>query len=134
MKFEPTKLHCVVKAEKAETILIGTGATTAEAVGAAKILQEKGLACEVWDAHCLKPFDEKGLLAIAARAKRIITVEDHSVIGGLGSCVAEALAHGPHSASLLKLGIQDTFGESGEGPELYDKHGISARTIAQRLS
>lgn len=134
MKFEPTKLHCLKPHSAPKAILIGTGATTAEAVGAAKLLEAKGFAAEVWDAHCLKPFDAKTVNALAKRTELLVTIEDHSVIGGLGSCVAEALAETPSQCRLIKLGVQDLFGESAEGHELFDKHGISAAAIARRLS
>ena len=88
----------------------------------------------VWNAHSLKPFDDEQTLKIAQGASLMITVEDHSVIGGLGSCVAEALAKTTSHPKLLKLGIQDQFGESGEPFELYEKHGISSGAIARTVS
>lgn len=133
-KFEPTKLHEIHKASgRPEVVCIGTGAGVAEAVEAAKLLAGEGVQMSVWNAHCLKPYDETTTRSLAKQAKLMVTVEDHSVIGGLGSCAAEALAHEPAHSPLLKLGVQDTFGESGEPVELYDKHGISARQIARRV-
>jgi len=112
---------------------IGTGAGTAEAVLAAEILRKRGIEIAVWNAHCLKPFDEKTALEIGKQAQLVITVEDHTVLGGLGSCVAETFASQAQHAKLIRIGVQDTFGESGDPAELYDKFGISAKAIAERI-
>lgn len=109
--------------------LIGTGATVQECIGAQKILGDVTVA----NIHSLKPFDAKGIVELARTHKTIVTVEDHYVTGGLGSAVAEAMAEAGVSTRLIRLGIQDTFGESGEGPELYEKYGISAAKIAKSL-
>jgi transketolase len=131
--FKPGKLMQIhVPSGKPQVVAIASGATVTEAVQAAKMLSEKGIHMSVWNAHSLKPFDVETTLELARDAKIMLTVEDHTVIGGLGTCVAEALAAGGKShARLVKLGIQDTFGESGEPAELYDKHGISAKAISQ---
>ncbi len=134
-EFKPGKLMRIhPAASKAQVVAIASGAAVAEAVGAAKVLAEKGVQMEVWNAHSLKPFDFEKTVEISRGAQLVITVEDHTVIGGLGSCVAEALASSgmPHGR-LVKLGIQDTFGESGEPLELYEKHGISAGAIQKRV-
>ncbi len=136
-KFEPLKLMEIRAATSPTVMLIGTGAGTAEAVGAAEKLQAQGISACVWNAHCLKPFDEETLFKTLAKnpsLKLIVTSEDHSVIGGLGSCVADALSKLSAHPSLIKVGIQDTFGESGDPAELYEKHGLSAGKIAERVS
>ncbi|MBY0469999.1 transketolase family protein [bacterium] len=136
-KFEPLKLMNLRKpAHKGgfKIACIATGATTAEAVQASDQLASQGVALSVWNAHSLKPFDSETTLKIAADANLILTVEDHTVIGGLGTCVAETLAEAGQKTQLVKLGVQDTFGESGEGFELYEKHGISAAEIAKKVN
>ena len=135
-EFKPGKLMEIYKpSQKAQIVSIATGAAVAEAVGAAKELAEKGIYMSVWNAHSLKPFDWQKTIEITRDAKLVVTVEDHSVIGGLGSCVAEALASSDKAhGRLIKLGVQDTFGESGEGPELYEKHGISSKAIAKGIA
>jgi len=130
--FVPTKIMKLNQAEKAEVALVATGATVAEALCASEQLKAKGIAASVHAVHCLKPFDEEAISKIADQVKLIVSVEDHSVIGGLGSCVAEALVKKAKHAPLKMLGIQDTFGESGEQAELYDKHGISAAAICEQ--
>jgi transketolase len=134
--FKPGKLMEIFKpAGKAHVACIATGGTVGEAVEAAKTLAAQGIHMSVWNAHSLKPFDDAATLEIAHDVKLLFTTEDHSVIGGLGSCVADALAStGKPHARLIKLGVQDTFGESGEGFELYEKHGISAKRVAQRVT
>jgi transketolase len=131
--FAPGKLMQIHKTNaKPQVVAIASGATVTEAVQAAGALGEKGIQMSVWNCHSLKPFDIDTTLELARDAKLLLTIEDHSVIGGLGTCVAETLAaSGKAHARLVKLGIQDTFGESGEPQELYDKHGISAKAIQQ---
>lgn len=104
-----------------------------EAVEAARALSQSGVRTAVWNAHALKPFDTETTLRLAAECQLMVTVEDHTVIGGLGSAVAEALAGQGTHAPLMRLGIQDLFGESGEGPELYEKFGISAGRITHAI-
>ncbi len=137
--WRPGKLHEIKPFTKGlpraqKVVLLGSGAGTAEAVGAWQNLQsQSNLDVSVWNAHCLKPFDEATTLKLAQEAAWIVTVEDHSVIGGLGSCVADTLAPAGLSTRLIKVGIEDVFGESGEQPELYEKFGISSGKITSRI-
>ncbi len=131
-KFQPGKLMQI--RDGADAVCIASGATVAEAVQASDALKAQGIGLAVWNAHSLKPFDAEATIQLAKKYKVMFTAEDHSVIGGLGSCVAEALATMTTHPVLHKLGIQDDFGESGEGFELYEKHGISAKCIAASIS
>ncbi len=121
-------------AGKKKVVAFASGAGTAEAVKAAEILENSGASVALYNVHCLKPFDEAGTMAAVKDADLIITVEDHSVIGGLGSCVAETLVKMDRHAKLVMIGVQDKFGESGEPDELYDLHGISGKKIAEKVS
>lgn len=133
-KFRPGKLMEITPVSgRARAICIATGGTVGEAVAASKKLATQGIAMSVWNAHSLKPFDEETVLELAQKTDLLVTAEDHSVIGGLGSCVAEALARMTTHPRLIKLGVQDTFGESGDGPELLEKHGISGEAIARKV-
>lgn len=134
--FEPLKLMEIrpYTGERKKVACIASGAAVAEAVGAAEALKAQGITMSVWNAHSLKPFDKETTIRIARDTELLITVEDHTVIGGLGSCVAEALSTITKHPKLVMLGIQDAFGESGEPIELYDLHGISAKAIAQRVA
>jgi transketolase len=131
--FHPLKLHEVRAAPVAEVTLLGTGAGVAEAMQAAEKLSAAGVRASVWNAHSLKPFDDAKVRELAHSTKLLVTVEDHTVIGGLGSCVAEALSTESSHAPLIRLGVQDQFGESGEPVELYEKHGIAGSKIAESV-
>ncbi len=135
-RFQPGKLMNIRPGSgngKVKVACIASGAGVAEAVLAGDRLKEKGIEVSVWNAHSLKPFDDSGTREVLKSCQLIATVEDHSVIGGLGSCVADVCATLSSHPKLIKFGIQDLFGESGEGPELYDKHGISGAMIARRI-
>jgi transketolase len=137
-QFKPGKLMEIYRSgsAKPEIVMIASGAGVIEAVEAAKKLElepKGGVSSVVWNAHCLKPFDAETTKKIVAGARLVVTVEDHSVIGGLGDCVAEALAELTQHPRLMKIGCQDQFGESGEPAELYEKHGLSANQIHKRV-
>ena len=135
-KWEATKITKLKDATSGEkkVVAFASGAGTAEAVKAAELLQSSGISMALYNVHCLKPFDEAGTMAAVKDADLIITVEDHSVIGGLGSCVAETVVKMDRHAKLVMVGVQDQFGESGEPDELYDIHGISGKKIAEKIS
>ncbi len=134
-KWEATKITKLRDASTGakKVVAFASGAGTAEAIKAADILEGSGRSLAVYNVHSLKPFDEAGVIQAVAGADLVISVEDHSVIGGLGSCVAETLAKLDHHPKLVKYGVQDLFGESGEPDELYDQHGISGKKIAESL-
>ncbi len=124
----------LLKEGKSGVLLAATGATVQECVQAAKNLSEKGMDVSVVNLHTLKPFDSEGIVKLAKNNKHIFTAEDHYVVGGLGSCVAESLAEaGLNRAQLHRLGLKEQFGESGDPAELYDYFGISAQKIAARV-
>jgi len=134
--YNPLKLMRVFEGHgsgQKRVALIGSGAGVAEAVGAAKLAQTQLKSVEVWNVCSLKPFDHETMVEIASRSDLIVSVEDHSVIGGLGSCVAETLAQLSKHPPLIKLGVQDLFGQSGDPAELYDLYGISSRGIFKTI-
>lgn len=109
--------------------IISTGVETVRAMAAATTLADEGIEASVLHVPTLKPLDIDAICQIAARTGKIITAEDHSIIGGLGSAVAETL--GEHLPTRIKrVGIQDVFGESGPNDALLEKYGISANHIA----
>ena len=117
--------------EGSDVLLVGTGATVQEALHAADELKGDGIEARVLNVHTLKPLDAEGIVRAAeASANRVVTVEDHNVIGGLGSAVAEALAEAGSAARLKILGCHD-YGQSGSAEELYDAYGISAKHVAE---
>jgi transketolase len=122
----------VVLRDGSDVALFGTGATVHEALEAAEELDKDGISARVINIHTIKPIDATTIVAAASECNgRLITVEDHSVVGGLGSAVAEALAQsGTDGAKLTVLGTRD-YGQSGSPEELYDAYGISAAHVAK---
>jgi transketolase len=104
--------------------LIGTGTQTIRVLEAADQLAGKGISASVLHVPTLKPLDLEAIVALAERTGRIVTAEDHSIIGGLGGAVAETLAeHLP--TPMKRIGIRDVFGESGPNDSLLEKYGLS---------
>ncbi|MEK9144315.1 MAG: transketolase C-terminal domain-containing protein [Elusimicrobiota bacterium] len=114
---------------KLQASVFASGGTVGPAVAAAKDLSSRGFAVRVVNCATLNPIDEDAVARAAAESQRIVTVEDHNVIGGLGSAVCEAAARKGAGVPVIRLGVRD-FGESGTGEELYAKYGLSAAHIA----
>ena len=123
----------VLLKEGCDVTLVATGLMVSEALEAAKQLENHGISCEVINMHTIKPLDEALLLASAAKTKAVVTVEEHSVIGGLGSAVADTLSE-QLPTRLLKIGVCDVFGESGPALELLHKYGLDAEGIATKVA
>lgn len=122
----------ILRESNSGVAILATGATVQEAMAAST---QAGKNWTVVNYHTLKPFDAETTVKLAKSHRLLITVEDHFVTGGLGSAVAESLADaGLSGTKLVRLGVQDCFGESGEGPELYEKFGISAGEIVKKIS
>jgi len=121
-----------------EVVLFATGHTVAKALAAAEDLARDGVEAGVVNVSTIKPLDETLVEDAAAQAVLVVTVEEHSIIGGLGSAVAECLAETRPAAPLLRLGVRDCFGESGLADELLEKHGLQPKgiraSIIQRLA
>jgi len=110
--------------------IFACGVMVAEAMEAANQLKEKSVSARVIDMHTIKPIDEDLIVKAAEETQGIVTAEDHNVIGGLGSAVAEVLAE-KHPTPIRRIGVRDTFGESGSHKELMLKYGLTANNIAQ---
>lgn len=114
-----------------DVTLASCGVVLGRTLEAAKLLAGEGISAEVLNVHTVKPLDTETLLKSCERTGAVVTVEEHNVIGGLGSGVAEALAERAGRRILLRrVGVADTFGESGRAEELLDKHGLTAEGIA----
>jgi transketolase len=111
-----------------DVTLIASGGPVFNTLQAATLLQNDGISAEVVDAACIKPLDEDLLLRSAGKTGHVVTVEDHSVAGGLGGAVAELLSE-VLPTPLRRLGVIG-FGESGDPKGLYAKHGLDAAGIA----
>ncbi|MBI4569067.1 MAG: transketolase family protein [Planctomycetes bacterium] len=112
--------------------LLATGGTVGPALGAAKMLAARGIEAEVINVHTIKPLDVDALARSVSKTGRVVTVEDHTVIGGMGGAVAEALGE-RHPAPLKRLGLLNVFGESGASDALYEKYGLDAPGIARSV-
>ncbi|MED5485893.1 MAG: transketolase C-terminal domain-containing protein, partial [Candidatus Thermoplasmatota archaeon] len=103
-----------------------------KSIEAAKKLSEMGVDAAVVDMHTLKPLDEALVYELASRCKGIVTVEDHSVIGGLGGAVAEYLSESKPTI-LRRVGVRDRFGESGQAEEMLELLNISTKDIIESV-
>ena len=112
--------------------IIATGVTVSEALKAQKILQEQGIDVRVIDIHTIKPIDRDLLAKCAEETARIITVEDHNIIGGLGSAVCEILSE-EYPVKVERMGINDCFGRSGKAEELMTYYKIDAEAIVNKV-
>ena len=108
--------------------IVATGLMVAESLAAAEKLAADGIDARVINIHTIKPLDEELIIKAAEETGRIVTVEEHSIIGGLGSAVCETLA-GVSPVKVDRIGIRDTFGESGPAVQLLEKYGLNADGI-----
>jgi len=113
-----------------EVAIIATGMMVDAALEAYNTLAEEGIKARVINIHTIKPIDEDAIAAAARDCGVIITAEEHSVIGGLGSAVSEVVTS-TYPVSVIKVGINDTFGESGSPNELLEKYGLTADEIVK---
>ena len=121
----------VVLREGADVTVVATGLMVAAALEAAESLAEKGVSAEVINIHTVKPLDEGLVRASAAKTGRVVTCEEHSVVGGLGDAVLAALAADP--VPVRKVGVNDVFGESGPAVDLLAKYGLDAAGVERQV-
>jgi len=115
-----------------DVTLAATGVIMGEVLAAADFLAARGISAEVLDIHTVKPLDTDSILASASKTGRVLTIEEHSIYGGLGSAVCEAIAEGAKShIPVRRLGVRDVFGESGEADQLLELHGLTSPHIAR---
>ena len=115
-----------------DVAILATGLMVSEALEAAKLLEEKGIKARVVNVSTIKPLDTETVLKAAKECKFIVTSEEHSVIGGLGSAVSEYLSE-VHPAKVVKHGIQDIFGQSADGETMLTNYGLRAKDIAETV-
>ena len=118
--------------EGAGATIVACGVEIREALAAADVLAERGVSAEVIDAFSVKPLDEETILASVAKTGRVVVAEEHSVIGGLGSAVAELLAE-KHPAPCAFVGMRDRFGKSGEFEELMSYFGLDSAAVVEAV-
>lgn len=121
----------VLLREGTDVTIIASGITVSSALDAAEMLAKDGISAEVINIHTIKPLDEELVLASAKKTGKVVTAEEHTVIGGLGSAVCDCLSE-KHPTPVLRIGMQDTFGESGSANALVEKYGLDGKGIYEK--
>lgn len=122
----------IVLKEGTDVTIIATGLCVWESLKAAELLERDGVCARVVNIHTIKPLDEELVIESARKTGKVVTVEEHSVLGGLGSAVAEVLSE-KAPVPMLCIGIQDVFGESGLAAELIKKYGLDSDSIYSKI-
>ena len=122
----------ITLSEGKDATIVATGIMVEAALEAKKLLLEEGIDVEVINIHTIKPIDREILINAAKKTGAIVTAEEHSVIGGLGSAVSEVLCE-EYPVPVLKVGVQDVFGESGKPNELLEKYGLTSKNIIEKV-
>ena len=122
----------VILKEGTDVTIVATGLCVSESLEAAKLLEEEGISAQVINIHTIKPLDEELIVAAAKKTKKVVTVEENSIIGGLGGAVSELLSE-KAPTQMLRIGVMDTFGESGPATELIKKYGLDAKSIYEKV-
>ena len=121
----------VLLREGTDVTIIASGITVSSALDAAEMLAADGISAEVINIHTIKPLDEELVLASAKKTGKVVTAEEHTVIGGLGSAVCDCLSE-KHPTPVLRIGMQDNFGESGPANALVEKYGLDGKGIYEK--
>ena len=115
-----------------DATIFATGITVSEALKAKEILSKKGKDVRVVDIHTIKPIDEELIVKCAKETNKLISVEDHNIIGGLGTAISEVLTD-KYPKKLVRMGIEDTFGKSGRAEDLMKYFGIDSNAIVEEV-
>lgn len=118
----------VVLAEGRDATIIATGIMVEAAIKAKEELKSEGIDVAVINIHTIKPMDSNLIVEFAKKTGLLVTAEEHSIIGGLGSAVAEVVSES-YPVTVIRIGVKDTFGESGKPSELLEKYGLTSEDI-----
>ena len=118
--------------EGTDATVFATGVVVSEAIKAKELLEKEGIYIRVVDMHTIKPIDKEMIVKSAKKTKKLISIEDHSVIGGLGSAISEVLTE-EYPCKLVRMGIKDTFGKSGNAVELLKYFGLTSEEIIKTV-
>ena len=129
-KFEIGK--AIQLGEGTDATIFATGVTVSEALKAQEELEKQGIKIRVVDMHTIKPIDKEMIIKCAKETKRLISIEDHNVIGGLGTAISEVLTEN-YPCKLERMGIEDTFGKSGKAEELLEYFKIDSQAIIEKF-
>lgn len=116
-----------------DVTIIATGMMVRESLDAAELLNAKGIQCSVIDMHTIKPLDTECLDKVFANSKLVVTVEEHSIIGGLGGAIAEYMCEKNNTPRLVRIGINDFFCKLGDLRYCWEQHGLTAPQISERI-
>lgn len=129
-KFEIGK--AIQMGEGTDGTVFATGVTVAEARKAQEELKQQGIEIRVVDVHTIKPIDKEMIIKCAKETKKLVSVEDHSIIGGLGSAISEVLTD-EFPVKLERMGMQDVFGKSGKAETLMEYFGLTSKDIVEKF-
>jgi transketolase len=118
--------------EGTDVTIVATGICVDSALGAAAMLEKEGISAEVINICTIKPLDEEIIINSVKKTGKVVTAEEHSVIGGLGSAVCDALCKS-YPAPVFKIGMQDRFGESGSAAALIEKYKLDAKGVYEQV-
>lgn len=130
-EFVPGKIQALHEGE--DIAIIATGLMVSEALKAAELLEQQNISCSVFNMHTIKPLDTEGLADIFQNYKMIVTVEEHNVLGGMGSAVAEYKAQFSNMPKQVFIGFQDSFAEAGAQRYIWEQVGLTDTLIAKRI-
>ncbi len=122
----------IVMREGTDLTIVATGLCVSSALEAADKLAEEGVSAEVINIHTIKPLDAELICASAKKTGKVVTAEEHSILGGLGGAVCEALAAGA-PVPVLRIGVKDVFGESGPAPKLLEKYQLDGAGVYAQI-
>ena len=122
----------IVLREGTDVTIFATGLEVAESLGAAEKLAADGISAKVINIHTIKPLDKELVIAAAKETGKVVTVEEHSVIGGLGRAICDVVSE-EAPTKVMKIGVNDVFGESGPAVELIKKYGLDADSIYEKV-
>lgn len=134
--YEPTRKFEIGKAEQigegTVATVFATGVMVSEAIKAKQELAKQGIDIRVVDIHTIKPIDKEMIIKCAKETEKLISIEDHNIIGGLGTAISEVLIE-EYPKKLIKIGINDEFGKSGNATELLNYYGLTAEKIIEQI-
>ncbi|MDD3766109.1 MAG: transketolase family protein [Eubacteriales bacterium] len=122
----------VTLADGKDVTIIATGLMVGEALGAREVLEKEGISARIINIHTIKPIDKDIIIKAAKETGHIVTAEEHNIIGGLGSAVAEVLSEN-YPVKMSRVGIEDIFGKSGKPQCLLEEYGLTASNIVSRV-
>lgn len=131
-EFYPGKSTILRDSREARVAFLATGNMVYEGLKAAELLERDGYSTIVVDIASIKPIDRETIVNVARRSRLLVTLEEHSILGGLGGAVAEVLSE-DYPARLMRIGIQDIFGESGSPEALFQQFGLDSQNIYRRV-